>query len=57
MCKGDVTLGTFEWAQGKPFSRVYSDHECVDWPRFDRWARSRMMDMTDLSVLDQTGRE
>jgi hypothetical protein len=52
MCRGDTTLSTFLWSEGKPFSHVYSDHECVNWQSLDTWARSRMVDMSDLSVLE-----
>ncbi|KAH8600043.1 hypothetical protein B0O99DRAFT_480203, partial [Bisporella sp. PMI_857] len=41
MCRGDMSFATFD------------DHECVNWPRCDRWARFRMLDMSDLSILDQ----
>ncbi|KAL5086659.1 hypothetical protein Trisim1_008744 [Trichoderma cf. simile WF8] len=51
ICRGDVTLSTFQWLEGKPFSRVYSDHECVNFEKLDTWARSRMVDTKDLSVL------
>lgn len=56
MCRGDVALATFQWAEGKPFSRVWSDHECVDWEHFDTWARTRMLDMDDYSILATTMR-
>jgi hypothetical protein len=52
MCRGDTTLSTFQWAEGRPFSHVYSDHECVNWESLDTWARDRMVDMSDLSVLE-----
>lgn len=52
MCRGDTTLGTFFWRKdGMPTSRVYTDNECVDWQMLDHWARQRMVDMTDYSVL------
>ncbi|KAF2497000.1 hypothetical protein BU16DRAFT_345995 [Lophium mytilinum] len=51
MCRGDTTLSTFRWADDKPFSTVYSDHECVNWDVLDIWARSRMVDMSDWSIL------
>lgn len=53
MCRGDMTLATFFWRDELPYSRVYSDHECVDWEALDRWARSRMVDMSDYSALEQ----
>ncbi|KAJ4305492.1 hypothetical protein N0V90_001023 [Kalmusia sp. IMI 367209] len=53
MCRGDVTLGTFYWrdTDGYPTSRVYTDNECVDWTALDTWARKRMVDMSDRSIL------
>lgn len=53
MCRGDTTIATFQWAAGKPFSHVYSDHECVNWDLLDTWARSRTVDMSDYSILVQ----
>lgn len=52
MCRGDTTLSTFQWAEGRPFSHVYSDHDCVNWSALDTWARGRMIDMSDLSILE-----
>lgn len=52
MCRGDTTLSTFRWADGKPFSTRYSDHECVNWEMLDEWARGRMVDMSDYGILD-----
>ena len=49
MCRGDTALGTFRWVDDLPYSRVYSDHECVDWQRLDAWARGRMVNMSDYS--------
>lgn len=51
MCRGDTTLSSFRWAAHKPFSHVYSDHECVNWESLDAWARSRMLDMSNLDIL------
>ena len=53
MCRGDTALATFQWADGLPFSRVQSDHECIDFARLDAWARTRMVDLTDLDQLSQ----
>ncbi|KAE8418449.1 hypothetical protein BDV36DRAFT_295093 [Aspergillus pseudocaelatus] len=53
MCRGDTTLATFRWVDGLPYSRVYSDHECVNWEALDQWARSRMVDMSDYRMLVQ----
>ncbi|KAB8263844.1 hypothetical protein BDV32DRAFT_146148 [Aspergillus pseudonomiae] len=53
MCRGDTTLATFRWVDGLPYSRVYSDHECVNWEALDQWARSRMVDMSDYGMLVQ----
>ncbi len=51
MCRGDMTVATFDWAAGKPFSHVYSDHECVNWEKLDGWARNQMVDLSDYSIL------
>ncbi|KAF2816480.1 uncharacterized protein BDZ99DRAFT_136906 [Mytilinidion resinicola] len=51
MCRGDTTLSTFRWADNKPFSTVYSDHECVNWELLDTWARGKMVDMSDWSII------
>jgi hypothetical protein len=53
MCRGDTTLSTFRWEEGLPFSRVYSDHECVNWASLDKWARSRMVDMSNYDMLER----
>ena len=52
MCRGDMTLSTFFWNQTFATSRVYSDHECVDWERQDAWARTRMLNIQDTGVLE-----
>ncbi|KAI3323800.1 hypothetical protein HD806DRAFT_495631 [Xylariaceae sp. AK1471] len=51
MCRGDPTLTTFEWNEGRPFSRVYSTHECVNWAKIRAWAESRMVDPSDLGIF------
>ncbi|KAK8055066.1 hypothetical protein PG993_000293 [Apiospora rasikravindrae] len=51
MCRGDPTLATFVWHEGKPFSKVHSVHECVNWDRLQGWAESRMVDASDLSIF------
>ncbi|KAJ5245945.1 hypothetical protein N7468_000928 [Penicillium chermesinum] len=52
MCRGDTTLTTFFWKNEIPYSRVYSDHECVNWEALDTWARSRMVDMSSYDHLE-----
>jgi Mycotoxin biosynthesis protein UstYa len=49
MCRADMALSTFYWNTTSTFpaSRVYSDHECVDWERLDAWSRSRMFIIND----------
>ena len=47
MCRGDTAITTFRWVDGFPFSRVDSEHECVNWERLDTWARERMVNMSD----------
>ncbi|KAK7938130.1 uncharacterized protein PG986_014998 [Apiospora aurea] len=51
MCRGDPTLATFVWHEGKPFSKVHSVHECVKWDRLRGWAESRMVNTSDLSIF------
>ena len=57
MCRGDATISTFGWGAELVYSTVYSDHECVNWASFDGWARSRMVDMSDYSVLEAHSNE
>jgi hypothetical protein len=45
-------MSTFFWKEGIPASRVYSDHECVNFDTLDTWARGRMVDMSDLSRFE-----
>ncbi|MCJ1240118.1 hypothetical protein MMC14_008118 [Varicellaria rhodocarpa] len=57
MCRGDPTLATFSWVNGTILkSRVYSDHECVDWKKLEGWATSRMVDLSDYSILEKDPR-
>ncbi|KAM3085717.1 hypothetical protein ACMFMG_002782 [Clarireedia jacksonii] len=56
MCRADATMATMFWRDAVPTSRAWSDHECVNWESFDKWARSRSLNMTDPSILNQTGR-
>ena len=51
VCRGDTTFTPMFWRDGLPTSRVDSIHECVDWDRLDSYARSRMVDMSDPSIL------
>jgi hypothetical protein len=51
ICRGEASLATFQWADGKPYSHIYSDHECVVWEQLDAWARDRMVEMSDYSIL------
>ncbi|KAI0183598.1 hypothetical protein EV127DRAFT_486944 [Xylaria flabelliformis] len=53
MCRGDPTLATFVWNEGRPFSKVNSLHECVDWDGVRRWAESRMVDTSDLTIFSR----
>lgn len=54
MCRGDITLGTFFYRQdGYITSRVYTDHECIDWHALDSWARKRMVNMNDYSMFEE----
>jgi Mycotoxin biosynthesis protein UstYa len=51
MCRGDTTLVGYYWRRGLPVSHVNSVRECVNWEKLDSWARSRMVDMSDLSAF------
>ena len=51
MCRGDTSLATMFWRDGLPTSRVYSEHECVNWEALDTWARDKMVDMHNPEVL------
>lgn len=51
MCRGDTSLVGYFWRDGQPVSHVASVRECVNWEVLDGWARSRMVDMRDLSVF------
>ncbi|MCJ1358217.1 MAG: hypothetical protein MMC33_008216 [Icmadophila ericetorum] len=52
MCRGDTSLATMFWRDGLPTSRVYSEHECVNWEALDSWAREKMVDMHNPDVLE-----
>ncbi|OTA92756.1 hypothetical protein M434DRAFT_31513 [Hypoxylon sp. CO27-5] len=54
MCRGDPTLATFVWDQGRPFSKVHSVHECVNWNQLRQWTETRMVDISDLSILSHS---
>ena len=53
MCRGETSLATFIWRDGHPVSRVYNDRECVNWEKLDMWARTRMANLSDISILRQ----
>ncbi|KAF2186439.1 hypothetical protein K469DRAFT_663313 [Zopfia rhizophila CBS 207.26] len=55
ICRGDTTLTAMLWNVSLPVSHSYSDNECVDWEAIDTWARSRMVNMSDTSMLDESG--
>ena len=55
MCRGDPSITTFGWRDGKPTAHVDSDHECVNWARLSSWAESRSIDMYDASILEKEG--
>lgn len=52
MCRGDPSITTFGWRDGRPTAHVYSDHECVDWDSISSWAEGRVVDMFDPNVLE-----
>ncbi|KAI1264670.1 hypothetical protein F5Y18DRAFT_389748 [Xylariaceae sp. FL1019] len=51
MCRGDPTLATFQWYEGRPFSKVHSVHECVNWESLRQWAEKRMVDTSDPGIF------
>ena len=58
MCRGDPSLATFSWVNNTILkSRVYSSHECVDWERLEEWATSRMIDVSNRSILTRNSRD
>lgn len=44
-------MATMFWRDAVPTSRAWSDHECINWDAFHKWARSRSLNMTDPSIL------
>ncbi|KAF2797785.1 hypothetical protein K505DRAFT_372183 [Melanomma pulvis-pyrius CBS 109.77] len=53
MCRGDPTLTTFVWNEGRPFSKVHSTHECVNWDQLYTFAESRMVDVSDYGIFSE----
>lgn len=52
MCRGDTSLATFFWNDGKPKSRNWSDHVCVDWERLYNFAMDRSVLITDYEGIE-----
>lgn len=40
MCMPDLQIYTYHWESNTdlPFADLRTNHQCVDWNRFDRWA-------------------
>ena len=54
MCRGDPSITTFGWRDGKATAHVYSVHECVNWDSISSWAKGRAVDMLDPNVLEHS---
>ncbi|PSN69535.1 hypothetical protein BS50DRAFT_599728 [Corynespora cassiicola Philippines] len=55
MCRGDPTLAFFTWDDGIPKSKRDTTNECVKWDKLRAFAESRMVDVSDYSVLNRDG--
>ena len=55
MCRGDPSITTFGWRDGKPTAHVESDHQCVQWDRLSSWAESRSVNIFDPNILEHEG--
>ncbi|KAH4350602.1 hypothetical protein HBH98_051100 [Parastagonospora nodorum] len=55
MCRGDPTLAFFTWDAGIPKSKRDTTNECVKWDKLRAFAESRMVDVSDYSILNQDG--
>ena len=55
MCRGDPTLAFFTWDAGIPKSKRDTTNECVKWDKLRTFAESRMVDVSDYSILNQDG--
>ncbi len=53
MCKGDVSLLTFEWMpkERAPKPNFDIEHDCVNWDTLDNWAESQRFDIFDEKSL------
>lgn len=52
MCRGDTSLATFFWKDGKPKSRNWSDHVCVDWEKLYNFAMDRSVLITNYEGIE-----
>lgn len=53
ICRGDPSITTFGWRDGRPTAHVKSDHQCIKWEKLSSWAESRSVDMFDPNLLQQ----
>lgn len=58
MCKGDISLVTFNWINGTeghgpllPTNKDRSPHECVNWDLLNSWAEERYFDLYRVELL------
>lgn len=55
MCRGDPTLAFFTWDAGIPKSKRDTTNECANWEKLNAFAESRMVDVSDYSILNRDG--
>ena len=51
MCRGDPSVETFEWWNGKPTTYLKSQHKCVNWNRLSSWAANRSVNVLKPDIL------
>jgi hypothetical protein len=59
MCKGDVTILTWDWPEElpKPGTKYYPEtnytieHQCVNWPKLQDWATQNSFDLSPNTIF------
>lgn len=53
MCKGDVSLVTFDWVDEDraPKPNFEIQHECRNWEKIDKWTTEHAFDIFDETTL------
>lgn len=57
MCRADVSVIPFTWLVDSehetpaPTMQSGSQHECINWDKLERWAKSRRLDLSDEELL------